>query len=111
MNTELRNRLEEAAKQQAIHTLAYFAQHNQTPTHFDWADKVKEEYIAGAEYGYKEAIAQAKEILRKLRIKSEKNFDTCYEYQEAFYQGQIELLDQALADFETDMNKLLEEKK
>lgn len=102
MNTELRKRLEKAAEQHAIQTLAYFAQHNQTPTHFDWADKVKEEYIAGAEFGYKEAVNVAKEWLE---VKIGNYLGLIHEAEltaSTFRTAQL------ITDFEADMLKLLE---
>lgn len=103
MNKEMRKRLEEAAKRYADEN--YEVDYSEGTTSYNEGshDGAEDGFLDGAEYGY-----QAKEILR---IKAEKNFDTCHEYQEAFYQGQIELLDQALADFESDMNKLWEGEK
>lgn len=53
-------------------------------------------FYAGAEYGYKEAIKQAKEWLNKNLAEYVYGYDS---------------LSVILADFETDMNKLWEEKK
>ena len=111
MNTEIKKRLEEAAVQHAIQTLAYFAQHNQTPTHFDWADKVKEEYIAGAEHGYKEAVVMAKGWLEKKAHFAKAQWCNCEESEDDYYNGKMYGLEEALADFEADMNKLWEGEK
>ena len=58
--------------------------------------RVATAFMRGAEFGYKEAINIAKEWLT---IKGVFNGNTCGD------------LKQYVADFETDMNKLLEEKK
>lgn len=88
MNTELRKRLIEAAEKY-IKTI--------TPDDIPYYHKdVKQGFIAGAEYGYKEAITQAKEWIG----------DICYKV--GFSNATIS---KCVESFETEMNKLWEEKK
>ena len=85
---EIRKRLEEAADKYAwsVWTNPMFLE--------EW-NECKRDYIAGAEYGYKEAIKQAKEWLKQ----NLGSWDFTY------------FDDDDIADFEEAMNKLWEEKK
>lgn len=95
MNEELRKRMEEAADNYA-EKHGFRVPYDGSNNFYDETDvkASKEGFLAGAEYGYKEAIGLAKEWLFVNGVFSRK---TCGE------------LKQYLADFEAYMNKLWEE--
>lgn len=90
MNKDLRKRLEEAAKKYADEYVV-----GDVAIIVDLIHEVaKESFLAGAEYGYKEAIEAAKEWMKEHYHLFE-HFDK----------------DEVISDFEADMNKLWEEQK
>lgn len=99
MNTDLRKRLEEAAKDYADENYEVDYSAGTTPymvgldegMHYGAEDG----FLAGAEWSYKEAIIDMVQYLRK----------------DYAYNASMAVHDEAfIADFETFMNKLLEEK-
>lgn len=101
MDTETRKRLEEAAEKYALEHKAEWLHQN-----FYVSDS-EEGFIAGAEYGYKEATAQAKEWLRE-HVPS--IITETEDYVKSFELHMIPM-SKFLADFEADMNKLWEGEK
>lgn len=95
MDEQLRKRLEEAAREEYP---SYIGEHL-NGRKFDVNKRDREAFIEGGNIGctlgYKEAIAQAKEWLNKNLAEYVYGYDS---------------LSVILADFETDMNKLWEEK-
>lgn len=96
MNTELRKRLEEAAATCA--RLRVYADPVYT--------NMKRSYIAGAEFGYGEAIEQAKEWIQKNVpiIHTEEG-----DYVRVNMGHKNVPMNKYLSDFEADMNKIWEE--
>lgn len=100
MKEDLRKKLEEAAEKYAIkHRADYLPEDC-------YASEHKEGFLAGAKYGYKEAIKVAKEWMR--------DSDNFYQSGSEEYPDVTVMADtigEMIDTFETDMNKLLEEKK
>lgn len=91
---DLRKQFESKAEKFTVEALAHFAQHNPTPTPYQWADKLKDSCVAIAEFGYKEAVKAAKEWMEN------------YFPDELDGKGfEFVSRDTILADFETDMFK------
>lgn len=109
MDKYLRKRLEEAANIEAIKDTSkgrnrkdYFIS-----AMADHENGFREGFLVGAEYGYKEAIAQAKEWLKKNLTITTVDQQRKLIFNVMTEDNKIKLL----ADFEADMNKLWEEKK
>lgn len=96
MNKDLRKRLEKAAKK---------SYRDRYPEGLElYKDAQIDGFIAGAEFGYKEAIKVAKEWLNEHSHISEEAVGNVH-------CSTIMTMNGILADFENDMNKLLEDKK
>lgn len=101
MNTDLQKRIEEAAEKYALSL--------QLPSIERTYYATRDNFKAGAEHGYKVAIALAKEWLKGHIGDFQPEMDDLYlvsDSDEIYYDG-----DELLTDFETNMNKLWEEKK
>lgn len=101
MNAELRKRLEEATEKYVLSLSLPSIERTYVAT--------KDDFLAGAEVGYKEAIEQAKEWMEEnteTRMPDNEDKDFVW-VQGVRYEDKGELI----ARFETDMNKLWEEKK
>lgn len=89
MNTELRKRLEEAAKEYAINDDSLIDSCDTT--------SVSDGFLAGAELGYKEAVKVAKEWLQT-------SFFQCLGDDNVYWDSAYIDITEALDSFETDMN-------
>ena len=92
MNTELRKRLEEAAKE--YEPDAFDADYILPAREGFIVSSKRAAFRAGAEYGYKEAVEVAKDWLKE-------NYHLFDHFDK----------DEVISDFEADMNKLWEEEK
>lgn len=103
MTEEMRKRLEEVAREYAYENYKVDYSVGTTPysVGLDEGARVGAEdgFLAGAEWGYKEAIAMAKEWLK----------NNVSDYAASYIVGCSK--GEFISDFEADMNKLLEEKK
>lgn len=99
MNIDLQNRLEKAAKQYATKVVPECIS-----CYDEYFNDTVSDFRNGAEYGYKEAIAAAKEWM--------KNTDNFYQSGSEDYPDVTVIantIEEMIDSFETDMNKLLEE--
>lgn len=107
MDAEMRKKLEEAAKGYADENYEVDYSAGTTPYSVGLDegahDGAEDGFLAGAEHGYKEAIAQAKEWIQK-------NVPIIYTEEGDYVRYKNVPLTIYLANFEADMNKLWEDK-
>lgn len=109
MEKDLRKRFEEAAEKYLEHVVGYDQGIRANPYLFD-GKQASEIYIAGAEQGYKEAIARAKEWWKSYYKLPDYYYSETRDVQEKMrddYKFDMEVV----ADFESYMNKLWEDEK
>lgn len=105
MDEQLRKRLEEAAREYAKRVVPECIS-----SYEDFFNNTVADFRNGAELGYKEAIAQAKEWLIDHFSAAVECNENGVPLEKSYIEGR-KLAIEMLTDFETYMNKLLEEKK